>query len=69
MPYYYLFLNSGLLSLTSLSAADRVKLHHLLSGSAERKKDELESLRQHYKSYKESYIKNTQFDPEKNNLS
>ena len=55
--------------MTSLTAADRVKLHHFLSGTAEREKNEHESLREQYKSYKESYVKNMQFDPEKPNLS
>ena len=59
-------MNSGLLTGTSLKTEDRLKLHHLVK---ERKGDGLDSLREQYKSYKEGYVKNMQFDPRKSNPS
>ena len=59
-------MDSGLLTGTSLEPEDRLKLHHLVK---ERKGDGLDSLREQYKSYKEGYVKNMQFDPRKSNPS
>ena len=59
-------MDSGLLTGTSLSTEDRLKLHHLVK---ERKGGGLDSLREQYKNYKEGYVKNMQFDPKKSNPS
>ena len=45
------------------------KFRQLFPGSAERKEEVLDSWREQYKSYKESYVKNLLFDPEEPNLS
>ena len=68
---FSLFLNitSGLLTLTSLSDADRLNLRQLFSGFEEKNERELESLREQYKNYKASYVKYKQFAPEKPNSS
>ena len=57
---------SGLHTGTGLKTEDRRKLHHLVK---KRKGDGLDSLREQYKSYKEGYVKNMQFDPRKSNPS
>ena len=44
--------------------ADQLKLQQLFSGHTERRENELESLREQYKCYKESYVKYMQFDPD-----
>ena len=44
-------------------------VQQFFSGSADVKEDGLESFRQHYKSYKESYAKYMEFDPDDPNLS
>ena len=49
--------------------ADRLNVQQLFSGSAEGKEDGLESLRERYKRYKESYVKYMRFDPEEPNPS
>ena len=51
------------------SDADRHKFRQLFSGSADRKEDGLESLRERYKRYKESYVKYLRFDTEDPNPS
>ena len=62
-------MNSGLLTGTSLSPEDRLKLHQLVHGPKEREGDGLDSSREQYKSYKEGYVMNMQFDPRKSNPS
>ena len=49
--------------------AERVKLHlhQIFSEPTKRKGNGLESLKGQYKSYKESYVKQLQFDPEEPN--
>ena len=46
---------------------DSRNLHQLFSGSSERRDDGLKAKKEYYKSYKESYVKNVQFEPEKLN--
>ena len=45
------------------------KFRQLFPGSAERKEEVLDSWREQYKRYKESYVKHLLFDPEEPNLS
>ena len=66
----FLILTKGLDSLAwTLDARNRLNFEQLFSGPIKKKEDGLESLRNHYKSYKESYVKFMKFDPEKPNLS
>ena len=65
----FLSLYGGLSKLSWTSAADRLNLQQLFSGSTERKEDGIESLKKHYKKYKENYVKNMKFDPAKPNPS
>ena len=53
----------------TLMNAERVKLHlhQIFSEPTKRKGNGLESLKGQYKSYKESYVKQLQFDPEESN--
>ena len=46
-----------------LTSAHRLNLDQLFSGSAEKNENGLESLREQYKSYKESFVKYMNFDP------
>ena len=50
------------------SDAAHLKLHQMFSGSPERKKDGLESQREQYMSYKDSFVKYIKFDPDNPNL-
>ena len=61
----------GLLGSVSISGEDFMKLNQLFHAATERKEDIIEnkSLREQYKSYKESYVKYLRFYPEKSNLS
>ena len=47
----------------------RLHFDKLFSGSEEGKEDGLESLRERYKRYKESYVKYMRFDPDEPNPS
>ena len=49
--------------------AYRLNLQQLFSGSTEGKEDGLESLRERYKRFKESYVKYMRFDPDEPNIS
>ena len=49
--------------------AYRLNLQQLFSGSAEGKEDGLESLRERYKHFKESYVTYMRFEPEEANPS
>ena len=49
--------------------ADHLNVQQLFSGSAEGKEDGLESLRERYKRFKESYVKYVRFDLEQPNPS
>ena len=74
MSLFLRFLNditSGFLTFTYRfqPPAERLKLQQFVSGSADEKEDGLESFRQQYKSYKESYAKYMEFDQDDPNLS
>ena len=68
-PLGFHSLNKGLALYSWESDTDRINFQQLFSGSKGRKEKELESLKEQYKSYKESYVKYMQFDPEEANLS
>ena len=61
----FLSLYGGLSKLSWTSAADRLNLQQLFSGSTERKEDGIESLKKHYKKYKENYVKKNEVWPSK----
>ena len=60
---------SGFRALTGVGSLPSADFRQLFPASLDSKIDDQISLREGYKSYKESYVKYVRFDPEESNLS